>query len=129
MTRYALPILSEIDRKKAERWLARLPFGWRVEFKEHKRSLEQNDRLWELLGRVSKRMEVNGAKYRPEQWKCMFMKAMQHDTEFLPTLDGEGFFPSGFRSSDLTVREMADMQTFIEAWCAESGVNIWEKAS
>lgn len=127
MARHALAVLSETDRQKAARWLARLPLGWRIEFKEHKRTNEQNDRLWELLGRVSKRMDINGARYRPDQWKCIFMKAMKRETEFLPTLDGEGFFPSGFRSSDLTIREMCDMQTFMESWCAEKGVDIWEK--
>lgn len=129
MARHALAVLSEADRQKAARWLAKMPLGWRIEFKEHKRTNEQNDRLWELLGRVSKRMDINGAKYRPDQWKCIFMKAMHRETEFLPTLGGDGFFPSGFRSSDLTIREMADMQTFMEAWCAEKGVDIWEKSA
>jgi hypothetical protein len=47
------------------------------------------------------------------------------DAEFLPTLDGSSYFPTGFRSSDLSVPEMSDLQTFIEASCAERGVDIW----
>lgn len=102
--------------------------GWRVEFKEAKRTDAQNDRFWELLGRVSKRMTINGKRYAPDQWKCICMKEMGKEVAFLPTLNGESFFPTGFRSSDLTVREMADLQTFIEAHCAEQGVDIWGDA-
>ena len=125
MTRAIITLKHEGLRGKLLAWAGRVPVGWRIEFKEPKRSDDQNDRFWELLGRVSKRMEVGGRKYRPDQWKCIFMKAMGEDVEFLPTLDGTGFFPSGFRSSDLTVREMCDLQTFIEAHCAEKGVDIW----
>jgi hypothetical protein len=99
-----------------------------LEIRPEKRSDAQNDRLWEMLTRVSKRMEINGRKYDPEQWKCIFMRAMGKEAQFLPTLDGASFFPSGFRSSQLTVGEMSDLQTFIEAHCAEQGADIWEAA-
>ena len=55
----------------------------------------------------------------------MFMKAMGKEAQFLPTLDGASFFPTGFRSSDLSVGEMSDLQTFMEAWAAEQGFDIW----
>lgn len=111
---------------RARAWFDRAAeLGWRVIFTEPKRSDAQNDRFWELLGRISKRMDIAGRKFTPDQWKCIFMKAMGKEAEFLPTLDGASFFPTGFRSSDLSVREMADLQTFMEAWCAERGVDIW----
>lgn len=84
---------------------------------------------WEIvvLGGIERLTEqlMSGRKFSPEQWKCIYMKAMGKEGEFLPTLDGSRFFPTGFRSSDLSVREMADLQTFIEAQCAEAGVDIW----
>ena len=124
--RYALVLDTPRRIEAAKAWFARAAqLGWRVEFKAPKRSDAQNDRFWELLGRVSKRMDIGGRKFSPEQWKCIYMKAMGKEAEFLPTLDGASFFPTGFRSSDLSVREMADLQTFIEAQCAERGVNIW----
>lgn len=115
---------------KARAWFDRaVSVGWRVEFKEPKRSHEQNDRMWEMLSRISRVMEINGKRYDPDQWKCIFMKAMGKEVSFLPTLDGEQFFPTGFRSSDLGVREMADLQTFMESWVAERGIDIWEDAA
>lgn len=127
MARHALTLDSAGAVNKARAWLDRAAqLQWRVEFKEPKRSDLQNDRFWEMLGRVSVRMTINGKTYEPEQWKCIFMKQMGKEVSFLPTLDGENFFPTGFRSSDLSRREMADLQTLIEAWCAEQGVDIWE---
>lgn len=128
MPRYGVTLDTPSRIAKARAYFARaIELGWRAEFKEPKRSDEQNDRLWEMLGRISKRMEINGKRYSDEQWKCIFMKQMGKEASFLPTLDGESFFPTGFRSSDLSVREMSDMQTFMEAWAAEQGVDIWAK--
>lgn len=132
MARHAITIHDDArepqDRARLAAWCARVPAGYRVEFKEAKRSHEQNDRFWELLTRVSKRMTINGARFQPEQWKAIFMQAMGRQAQVLPALDGSTWFPTGFRSSDLSVREMADLQTFIEAHCAEHGVDIWGAA-
>ncbi|WP_136685657.1 recombination protein NinB [Falsirhodobacter xinxiangensis] len=125
--RHAITLKTSRDRAKLGVWTSRVPDGWRVEFKEPKRSDEQNDRMWEMLSRIAKRMTINGKAYPAESWKCIFMRAMGKEASFLPTLDGESFFPTGFRSSDLTVREMSDMQTFIESWCAEQGVDLWSE--
>lgn len=130
MARYGITLDTPSRIAKARAWFDRaVQLGWRAEFKEPKRSDPQNDRMWEMLGRISKRMTINGMKYSDEQWKCIFMKQMGKECPLLPTLDGSSFFPTGFRSSDLSVREMSDMQTFMEAWAAEQGVDIWENAA
>lgn len=126
MARFGITLDTPHRIATARQWLDRAAqLGWRAEFKEPKRTDAQNDRLWEMLGRISKRMTINGKRYTPDQWKCIFMKQMGKEASFLPTLDGESFFPTGFRSSDLSVQEMSDMQTFMEAWAAEQGVDIW----
>ena len=59
MSRHALTLSRADHRDLAPKWLARaMALGWRVAFMEPKRSLAQNDRLWELLGRVAKRMTL-----------------------------------------------------------------------
>ena len=125
MSRHVITLRNEGLRAKLLAWANRVPVGWRVEFKEPKRSLEQNDRLWEMLTRISKTFDLAGRKFDPEAWKAIFMQAMGKEVTFLPTLDEKSFFPSGFRSSDLSVREMSDLQTFIEQYAAERGVDIW----
>jgi len=126
MPRYSLPLDTPLRIAKARAWFERaIAIGWRVTFAEIKRTDAQNDRMWEMLSRVSKHMDINGKKYDEDQWKCIFMQQMGKDASFLPTLDGESFFPTGFRSSDLSKQEMSDMQTFMEAWCAEKGFDLW----
>lgn len=130
MARFGITMDNPVRVSKARAWFERAAqLGWRAEFKEPKRSDPQNDRMWEMLTRISRRMTINGKQYAPDQWKCIFMKQMGKEASFLPTLDGENFFPTGFRSSDLSVSEMSDMQTFMEAWAAEQGVDIWENAA
>lgn len=128
MARHGITLDTPERIATARHWFARAcEIGHRVEFKEPKRSDEQNDRMWEMLSRISKRMTLNGQRFSPEQWKCIFMQAMGRQVQVLPALDGSTWFPTGFRSSDLGVREMSDMQTFMEAWAAEQGVDIWSE--
>lgn len=129
MPRYVVTVRNELDKARVRKAAERVPVGYRVEFKEPKRSDIQNDRMWAMLGDISKQATINGKAYEPEQWKCMFMKAMGKDAQFLPTLDGNSFFPTGFRSSDLSVREMSDLQTFMEAWAIENGVALRDVAA
>jgi hypothetical protein len=85
--------------------------------------------MWAMLGDIAKGGTINGKRFAPDEWKCIFMRAIGKEAKFLPTLDGEGFFPTGFRSSDLSVREMSDLQTFMEVWAAEQGVPLREVAA
>ena len=124
MSRHAITLRTEGDRRKVMDWLRGCAFGYRIEVKEPKRSDEQNDRMWSMLGDIAKVGTINGKQFKPEAWKVIFMQAIGKESGFLPTLDGESFFPSGFKSSDLTVREMSDLQTFMEVWAAENGVAL-----
>jgi hypothetical protein len=126
--RRVITIRNTMDRAKLHRWVDAAPVGFRVEFKQPTRSLEQNDRLWAMLSIIAKEARINGIAYTPKQWKCIFMKAMGEEVEFLPTLNGTEFFPTGFRSSDLSVSEMSDLQTLIESFAADLGIDL-EKAA
>ena len=126
--RRAITIRGAACRALLRKWVDAAPIGFRVEFKEPSRSLAQNDRLWAILSDIAKVATINGKKYDADQWKCIFMKAMGKDVQFLPTLDGAQFFPTGFRSSDLSVREMSDLQTFMESWAAEQGIELEKSA-
>jgi hypothetical protein len=51
------------------------------------------------------------------------MSACGWEVAFLPGLDGR-FLPYGYRSSQLTKKQMGDLMDFIESWGAENGV-VW----
>jgi hypothetical protein len=116
----SIRLTGQRQRAYACEQVAAAPDGWVVLIKEPNRSLDQNAKMHAMLADVA-RAEPMGRKHTPEEWKCIFMQACGWETAFLPGLSG-GFFPIGFRSSALTVRQMADLITFIEAWGTEQGV-------
>lgn len=124
MSRALLTLRSKHDRDKAIGWIARAPSGTRVEFRASKRTIPQNDKMWAILTEVAQQKEHGGRKYTPEQWKSIFMQAWGKEMDFVPTLDGNSFFPLGYQSSKLDKLEMATLIEFIIAWGVENGVEF-----
>ena len=124
MSRALIIINGKVDRDRACRWVQTAPSGTRVEFKETKRSLPQNDRMWAMLSDVAKQAEHAGRKYTPDEWKVLFMHALGQEMTFLPALDLKTFVPIGHRSSDLSKAEMTELIELIFAWGAEHGVTF-----
>lgn len=122
MARALIIINSREDRVRAARWAQGVPWGSRIEFKETKRSLPQNAKLWAMLTEIAGHMKKIGRDHTPDQWKVIFMAAYGHEVQFLPSLDMKSFIPLGHSTSDLSVGEMADFITFIDAWAAENGL-------
>ena len=127
MERRLFVIANDTVRQRAIDFLRNLPIGCRVLFQEQRRSTVQSDKMWAMIGEVSKQATLGGKHYDSESWKCIFMRALDHETTYLPTLEQDGFFPIGFRSSKLSVREMADLITLIQAWGDQNGVKFYDK--
>lgn len=126
MSRALIVVNSAADRQKAAHWIAKAPWGTRVEFKASQRSLDQNSRMWAMLTEVAQQATHHGNRYTPDQWKVLFMHACGREVQFLPGLDGKTFLPWGQSSSDLSKQEMTDLIEFIFAWGAENGVTFHE---
>lgn len=97
---------------------------WVMEVREQTRSAEQNDRLHAMLTDVSQQVEWNGSKRDVEAWKDIFTAALRsanHNLDVVPGLYG-GFVLLGMHTSSMTVAELGDLMTLIEAWGAENGV-------
>lgn len=122
MTRYLVTINSEVERTRALRAIGAAPFGTRLELKAAKRSLPQNDRMWAMLTDIAMQKEHAGRKWRPDEWKALMMHGCKREMQFMPSLDGETFFPIGFKSSDLTKQEMSDLIEFMFVWGSVNGV-------
>lgn len=122
MSRASLTLSNDAIREKAIHWIKTAPNGTRVDFKEAKRTLPQNDRMWAMLTDIASQATLGGAKYSTDEWKCIFMDALGQEMKFLPKLEGTGFVPVGHRSSDLTVKEMGDLMELMTAWALQHGV-------
>lgn len=122
MTRATVILRTKSDREKVSRWAEKLPPGTRIEFKEPKRTLPQNDRMWAMLTDVARQATHCGRRYTADAWKILFMHACGREVQFLPALDGSTFIPWGQSSSDLSKQEMSELIEFIAAWGSQNGV-------
>ncbi|OCX17590.1 hypothetical protein QV13_12595 [Mesorhizobium hungaricum] len=115
------------QRAIAKQLIDRAPINAVLTIKEASRNLEQNARMWAMLSDVS-RAKPEGRCWTPETWKAAFMHSLGHQIIFCEGLDGAGPFPMGFRSSRLTVRQMADLITCIQEYGDRHGV-LWTDPS
>lgn len=125
MSRALIVLRTKADRDKASRWAQGVSVGSRVEFKAPRRSLPQNDLMWELLTILSNSLEWRGQKWPPEDWKDYMMHSLKR-MRWMPDEDG-GMVPVGMRTSDLSKDEMSDLIECIYAFGARNGVTFSDK--
>jgi hypothetical protein len=96
-----------------------------VEFKDKKRSTEQNGAMWSLLGQIARQRPThNGVKMSAGTWKAVFMEALGAEITWLPKLDEPGMFAFGHRSSQMTIAQMSDLIELMLSWSATQGLEI-----
>lgn len=120
-------ILSNpVARQRAHRLVDAAPDGAVANVRMPTRTGAQNDKMWAMLSDVSQAMP-EGRRHTPEDWKAIFMNACGWEVQFIEGLDGRPF-PTGFRSSRMTVKQMADLITYIQAYGDEQGVRWSDEA-
>lgn len=122
MSRALVTVNEDGDRHRVARWAMLAPQGTRVEFKAPKRTLPQNDRLWAMLTDVATQLAWHGLKLSPDDWKIIFMDALNREVRMVPNIDGTGFVNLGRSSSDLSKEEMSDLFEVIHAFGAKHSV-------
>lgn len=91
-----------------------------LEIRPEKRSDAQNRRLWSMLSDISEQVNWHGHSLTPGEWKDVFTAAIKR-TKVVPGLDG-GFVVCGQSTSQMTKREMSELQQLMEAFGAEHEV-------
>mgnify|MGYP003642896387 FL=1 len=92
-----------------------------VTFKEQTRNNEQNARMWAMLSDIS-RAKPEERMWTTEVWKAAFMDFLGHEIQWQPGLSGTPI-PVGYRTSKLTVKQMADLITVISEYGDRHGVH------
>lgn len=129
MTRATLILVDTAQRLKASSWINKAPEGTRVEFKAPKRTLPQNDRFWSMLTDVAQQLTWHGMKLTTDDWKLVFLDALNREVRIVPNIDGNGFVNLSRSSSDLSKDEMSDLMEIIAAFGAKHGVQFHESGS
>lgn len=128
MSRALLVLSNKAVRDRAMAWVANAPVGTRLEFREARRSHEQNDRMWAMLTDIARQRPVhNGVKMTPDLWKAVFLEAAGSELTWLPKLEGDGLFPLGLRSSELSKAEMSGLIELMFAWGAVNEIQWTEQ--
>lgn len=113
-------IRGQMQRELIKRLADEAPDGYVVTFSEQKRTNDQNARMWAMLSDIS-RACPGGRRHPPETWKALFMHSAGFEVAFQIGLNGEPF-PTGWRTSRLGKKQMADLITHIMAHGDEHGV-------
>lgn len=108
------------SRRRAHECVKDCPDGWSATFAPPKRSLDQNARLWAMLGEIAAQVPWHGQKLTPENWKDMFTAALKRQ-QVVPGLDG-GFVVLGTSTRRMSKAEMGDLMELMSAFAAEKGV-------
>lgn len=130
MGRALLVLHTDDIRAKAIDWIRKAPVDTRVTFQGPKRTLAQNDRLWAMLSDVATQVEWHGEKRSTQDWKLLFLDALEralgHEPNIVPSLDGDGYVRLDGSSSKLSVDEMTMLIELIFKFGAEHGVIFHE---
>jgi hypothetical protein len=130
MSRPLIILNTPANREAAAKWCRNAPDGTQVEFREKRRTDDQNRLMWAELTTLARlRPYHNGVRMSPDTYKCMFMHVLGHETRFIPTMDGDGVFPLGMRSSRLTIPEMSDLIELLHLFAAREGVTFEKDAA
>ena len=119
-------LISPTVRQNAVRAVSDAPDGYVCEIRPETRSSAANARMWAMLSDISRAMPL-GRRHTPDDWKAIFMNACGWEVQFIEGLDGRPF-PQGFRSSKMTVRQMADLISYMTGFGAEHQIRWSEPA-
>lgn len=122
MSRALLILTDKATRQRAAAWCLNAPTGCRVEFKEAKRTTDQNALMWASLTELARQVDWHGVKLSADDWKLMLMAGLNQEMRLVPNIEGNGFVNLGRSSSDLSKAEMGDLIELIFAFGAKHGV-------
>jgi hypothetical protein len=114
-------LTGDVQRAHAKRLIDEAPAGWVMKLGAETRRDAQNRKLWPMLQDLQKQVS-DCAPYSLEDLKLRFLNALGTEMRFLPTLEGEGMFPVGMRSSTLTVQQFAALIELLYQFGAKHNV-------
>lgn len=92
------------------------------------RNSSQNAKMHAMLSDISRQVQWVGKVRDPDTWKRLltaaWLRARGESVEILPAIDGHGVDVVFRRTSNLTVKECAELIEFVQAWAVEQGVRM-----
>jgi hypothetical protein len=114
-------LIGETQKAYAHRLIDEAPADFVMKLAKETRRDIQNRKLWPMLADLQRQVPAM-ATYSADDIKLRFLNALGTEMRFLPTLEGEGMFPIGMRSSTLTVAQFAALIELILMFGAKHNV-------
>ena len=126
MSRASLTLNNKARRLQALSWVQKAPDGTRLIFQEARRTDDQNRLMWDLLTDIAKQVPWHGVRLSADDYKLIFLAALNQEMRLVPNLDNTGFVSLGRSSSKLSKAEMSNLIELLLMFCAERGVMIFD---
>lgn len=112
--------MNETVRLSALDAVDRAPNGYAVRIEPKDRTKEQNAKLHAELGEIAKSTPWAGQLRDTETWKRLIVAAWLRERgepiELLPALDGHGVDVVFRHTSKMTIKEVAELIEYVQAW-------------
>lgn len=115
-------LVHQTARQNACKAIADAPEGYVVKVEEPKRSREQNDFFWEIMGDLSEQLPHDGEYLTDKEWRDLIIASWRKQ-KVVRGLDG-GIVFLGQRSSELKKNEMSEVMEIAFAYGAARGVTF-----
>ena len=125
--RAIITLRSQADRDKAARWAQGVALGSKVVFHGPQRSIDQNSALWAALGDIARQRDYHGLKLSPDDWRLLFLDALDRETRMVPNLDGTGMIGLGRSTSALSKEEFSGLLSIVYEWGGRNGIEWSDK--
>lgn len=122
MSQAQITLCGSFDRERAVKWVGQVPAGTRLIFKDPRRTVAQNDRLWAMLTDVATQLAWHDQKLSTDSWKLLFLDALNNEMTLVPNIAGNGFVNLGRSSSNLSKADFSNLLELIACFGAERGV-------
>lgn len=128
MSRFTLK-LAPWNREAAIAWLDKAigngsDGSWWSMIITDTRTDEQNNKLWPMLQDVARQVQWFGQTLEKEDWKLIFLAALNREVRIVPNLENNGFVNLSTSSSKLSKGEFSDLIELIYKFGAERGI-VW----
>lgn len=121
MDKITIKLIDGERRTRAAQAIHRVPDDWVVTIAPPTRTLDQNAKMHAMIADIMRQVDTD-RQWTADEWKDRFLHALGKEMNFLPDLDGRAFFPRGYRSSQLSKADFADLVEIIYAFGAEHNV-------
>ncbi len=93
-----------------------------ISIKKPTRTLEQNAKMWAMLGDISKQCKHFSDYYSAEDWKDILTASLSNELKMTPTIQGNRWVVLGLKTRKMNKQQLIELIDFIQSYGDLKGV-------